>query len=201
MASSDYVQLSALKASLNLATQNFADADLQLAITAASRAIDEATGRRFYPDTNDVGRKFLPVNNGYCVIDDLNAFTSLTVLGDTWTLDQDFYLEPINAAADGRPWTSIRAVTRPFLYTLADIPAGWVGFDGRITVTGKWGWATTPEQIQEATAILAARLVRRVREAPFAVVGSDIDGTAIRLAKFDPDVAALIDPFTKTVIV
>lgn len=199
---SDYVTLEQLKESLSLSTnQTFADNDLTLAITAASRAIDEITGRRFYPDTVDVDRKFLPLNAGYCVIDDLNSFTSLTAQGDTWEQDVDFYFDPTNAQADGRPWTSIRAITKIFLYTLADISPGYIGFDGRITVTGKWGWASTPEQIQEATSILAARLARRVREAPFAVVGSDIDGTAIRLAKFDPDVAALVDPFTKAVIV
>lgn len=198
----DYITLSALKASLNLAGQTFADADLQLAITTASRAIDEVTGRRFYPDDDaSQVRRFLPLSNGYCIIDDLCQFTSLTFQGDTWTLDQDFYLEPVNASSDGRPWTSIRAISRPFIYTLGDVGPGWAGFDGRITVTGMWGWAATPAQVQEATAILAARLVRRAREAPFAVIGSDINGDAIRLAKFDPDVAMLIDPFTKTVIV
>jgi hypothetical protein len=198
---SDYVQLADLEASLSLTGTTFAEADLTLAISAASRAIDEITGRRFYPDAdNQQVRKFLPLNSGYCVIDDLCQFTSLTFQGDTWTLDQDFYLEPTNAAADGRPWTSIRAITRPFIYTLADISPGWVGFDGRITVTGMWGWAATPPQIQEAAGILASRFMRRAREAPFAVVGG-YEGEAIRLAKFDPDVAALIEPFTKTVIV
>jgi len=198
---SDYVVLDDLKASLDLAGETFADADLTLAISAASRAIDELTGRRFYPDADAAQvRKFLPLNSGYCILDDLCTFTSLTFLGDTWTLDQDFYLEPINAAADGRPWTSIRAIARPFIYTLADISPGWVGFDGRITVTGKWGWAATPPQVQEAAGILASRLMRRAREAPFAVLGG-FDGEAVRLARFDPDVAMLVDPFTKSVIV
>lgn len=202
MAATDYVDINTLKASLTLTGTSFADADLQLACDAASRAIDEITGRRFYPDAdaNQV-RKFLPLNSGYCVIDDLCQFTSLTFQGDTWTLDQDFYFEPINAAADGRPWTSIRAIAKPFIYTLADVPVGWAGFDGRITVTGMWGWSSTPSQISEAAGLLASRLLRRAREAPFGVIGTGADGEAVRLGKYDPDVAALVEPFTKTVIV
>lgn len=201
MASSDYTTSAALKASLTLTGTTFADADIALAITAASRAIDEITGRRFYPDADALQvRKFLPLNSGYCLIDDLCQFTSLTSQGDTWTQDVDFYFEPINAVADGRPWTAIRSISRPFLYTLADVPAGWIGFDGRITVTGMWGWAATPAQIQEATGLLASRLLRRAREAPFGIVGTGIDGEAVRLGKYDPDVAALVEPFTKLVI-
>lgn len=203
MASSDYVQLAALKTTLNLTGTTY-DADLQLAITAASRAIDQigGPGRRFYPDTSDVTRQFWPENTGYCVIDDLSSFTSLTVLSDTWTKDTDFYLEPINAASDSVPWTAIRAFARPFIFTKSEVqPGGWTGFDGRISVTGKWGWATTPEPIQEAAAILAARLVKRAREAPFGIVGMGVDVQAIRLGNSDPDVLALVQPYSRDVLI
>lgn len=200
MAATDYVQLATLKATLNLSGQTFADADIQAAIDAASRAIDAQTGRRFYPDAdaNQV-RSFWPLNPGFAVIDDLCAFTSLAYQGDPWTIESDFYLEPMNAAADGQPWTGIRTIARPFIYTLAERAAGWAGFDGRITVTGKWGWAATPPEIVQATSILASRLLRRAREAPFAVVGGS-DGEAIRLARLDPDVAMLIAPYELSVI-
>lgn len=202
MPSSDYVTLAALKSSLSISdTETTFDDDLQLAITAASRAIDELTNRRFYPDADaNQSRRFLPINSGYCLIDDLCEFTSLVAQDSTWTLDQDFYLEPINAAADGRPYTAIRTIARPFIFTTAEIASGWSGFDGRITVTGKWGWATTPEQIQQATSILASRLFRRAREAPFAVLGTGIDGGTVSLSRSDPDVAALVQPFSGQLI-
>lgn len=200
MPATDYVDLATLKATLNLTGQTFADADIQSAITAASRAIDQQTSRRFYPDADaEQERKFWPLNPGFALIDDLCEFTSLAYQGDPWTIETDFYLEPINAAADDRPWTGIRTIARPFIYTLAERATGWAGFDGRITVTGKWGWAEAPAEIVQATSILASRLLRRAREAPFAVVGG-IDGEAIRLAKLDPDVAMLISPYELSVI-
>lgn len=201
MASTDYVQLATLKATLNLSGQTFADADIQAAIDAASRAIDSQTGRRFYADADaNQSRMFWPLNPGFCSIDDLVTFTSLSYQGDAWTLGTDFYFEPINAAADGRPYTGIRTIARPFIYTLAERASGWAGFDGRITVVGQWGWAAVPAEIVEATTILASRLLRRAREAPFAVVGMGIDGEAVRLGKLDPDVAMLIAPYELSVI-
>lgn len=202
MAVSDYVSIATLKASLGITNTSY-DTDLQLAATAASRAIDElgGPGRRFYADTVDVTRKFLPENNGYCVIDDLASLTSLAFQSDTWVLDSDFYLEPLNATADGRPSTGVRTIARPFVFSKAEIPPGWAGFDGRITIVGKWGWSSTPEPIQEAAAILATRLFKRVREAPFGIVGLGTDMQAVELGSTDPDVWALVEPYSRNVLI
>jgi len=196
----DYVTIEQLKDSLQISDTGD-DNDLQLAATTASRIIDESTGRRFYPDADaDQTRMFWPLNPGFALIDDLCEFTSLAYQGDPWTLESDFYLEPMNAAADSRPWTGIRTIARPFIYTLAERASGWAGFDGRITVVGKWGWASAPEPIQQAAAILATRLFRRTREAPFGIIGQGVDVQAVRLGKTDPDVAALIEPYTLEII-
>lgn len=204
MAASDYVQLASLKSTLSIQSGDTTyDNDLQLAITAASRAIDEigGPGRRFYADTSDVARQFWPENTGYCIIDDLSSFTSLTANGATWTKDTDFYLEPINAAPDGRPWTAIRAFAKPFIFTKAEVqPGGWTGYDGRITVTGKWGWASTPEPVQEAAIILATRLFNRARQAPFGIVSIDAQA-AVRLGSTDPDVMSLVEPYARSVLI
>lgn len=200
---SDYVTLASLKASLDISEMTF-DTDLQLAITAASRAIDQlgGPGRRFYADTVDVTRKFLPENNGYCIIDDLVSLTSLTANGDVWTVDTDFYLEPLNASADGMPFTAIRTIARPFIFTKSEIaPGGWAGFDGRISLVGKWGWAATPEPIQEAASILASRLFKRVREAPFGITSLGAEAVAIRLGSTDPDVLGLVEPYSRNVLI
>lgn len=198
-----YVTVDWLKTSLELKTSNY-DKDLLLAAQAASRAIDQmgGPGRTFYPGPTNVTRNFWPENSGYCVIDDLCEFTSINVLQDTWTLGQDFYLEPINAAVDDVPFTAIRAFARPFIFTKAQVePGGWTGFDGRIQVTGQWGWATTPEPIREAAGILASRLFKRAREAPFGIVGLGVDVQAIRLGSSDPDVLSLVQPYSRDVLI
>jgi hypothetical protein len=202
MAASDYVQLAALKLSLGITGSTY-DTDLQLAITAASRAIDElgGPGRRFYADVADVTRKFLPENSGYCIIDDLSSLTSLAFQSDTWTLDQDFYLEPLNASSDARPSTAVRTIARPFIFSKAEQPPGWTGFDARITVVGKWGWTSTPEPIQEAASILATRLFKRVREAPFGVIGMGTDAQVVELGSVDPDVLELVEPYSRNVLI
>ena len=204
MATGDYVTLTSLKSTLNITDGSY-DNDLQLAITAASRAIDElgGPGRRFYADAGaNVSRQFWPENSGYCIIDDLNTFTSLNANGVTWTNGTDFYLEPINAAVDGVPYTAIRAFSRPFIFTRAEVsPGGWTGYDGRITVVGSWGWATTPAPIQEAASILAARLFKRAREAPFGIVGMGVDVQSIRLGNSDPDVLALVSAYSRGLLI
>jgi hypothetical protein len=66
-----------------------------------------------------------------------------------------------------------------------------------VAVTGQFGWPAVPAQVIEATTILATRLLRRAREAPFGVVGLGIDGAAVRISRFDPDVGFLLDPLVK----
>ena len=203
MATGDYVTLSALKSTLNLTGSTY-DTDLQAAITAASRAIDQigGPGRRFYQDASDVTRYFWPENSGWCIIDDLSSFTSLTVAGSTWTQGTDFYFEPINATADSVPFTAIRAMGKPFIFTKSEIqPGSWTGFDGRVTVVGKWGWAATPAPISQAAGILASRLFKRAREAPFGIVGIGADVQAIRLGTQDPDVLALVNPYSRGILI
>lgn len=181
-----------------------ANPQYEMGIEAASRFIDQVTGRRFYPDKDDTQvRKFLPTSSGYCIIDDLNTLTSLADRdGDVWTRDQDFVLLPINAAADGQPYTAVRALSRPFLFSQADIPASsWSILDGRITITGNFGWETCPGDIKLACALLTNRYVTRFREAPLGIYTAGVDNPSIRLSRSDPDVYNLLQPYMLSFVV
>jgi hypothetical protein len=46
--------------------------------------------------------------------------------------------------------------------------------------------------------MIAARLVRRVREAPFGVVSVGLEGEATRIARFDPDFEFLRSSVART---
>lgn len=189
-----YTDLDTVKAYLDIKTSNYDD-ELTDDIAAAARWIDERCNRRFWADSDALQvRTFLPEHPGYCIIDDLIEFTSLVAQESNWVLNSDFYLEPQNAAADGRPYTAIRTIARPFIFTLSQIPAGWAGFDGRVTVTGKFGWPAIPDQIAKANVLQAARLFHR-RNAPMGVITFGPDGEAFRMARSDADVADLVDPF------
>jgi hypothetical protein len=67
-----------------------------------------------------------------------------------------------------------------------------------VKLTGQFGWTILPEAVKAATSILAAKLLRRVREAPFGIVTAGIDqGVAMRIARTDPDVYSLIAPYSR----
>lgn len=197
----DYITSAALKATLTLTGETYADADVAAAITAASRAIDESCNRRFWDDAdaNQV-RHYTPTSNSLVLIDDVVTVTSVKTdtAGDysyatTLVADTDFLLEPFNAVDDSRPYTALRANPRTG-YVFYRYPK-WV------QVTGKFGWSAVPAAISQATTIHAARLLKRSREAPFGVTSlGGLDGVGVRVVRFDPDVEALINPYRRLTV-
>ncbi len=198
-ASQLYVELKQVKATLELSTNTFGDGDLRAALTAACRGIDSVCGRRFYLDTGAANvRYYSPFDKLLLPVDDIVAVTSLKTdpggdgtFEQTWTVNTDYTREPLNAAADARPWSLLRAH-----------PSGSYRFPTAyprsVEVTGQFGWQTVPGPIVEAATILAGKLFKRAREAPFGIVTLGVDvGAAMRIARMDPDVAFLIGPYTK----
>jgi hypothetical protein len=194
---SDYITVTEFKATAELIGFSFADNDIAPAISAASRGIDEYCGRRFYPDADTTAvRYYSPTRPRTLNIDDLIALGTVQADIDadgtfetTWILNRDYLLEPLNAAADAKPYEWIRVH-----------PASNQRFPvwpRSIKVTGQFGWTAVPPTVKEATTIMATRLLRRARDAPFGVVGLGIDQTAIRIGRTDPDVGFLLDNFVK----
>lgn len=194
----DYTTSAALKATLSLTGSSYADADISAAITAASRAIDNLCNRRFWldADANQI-RYYTPYSLSSLQVDDLVAFTALATdpggdntFGDSWTLHTDFELEPLNAAADGWPWTKI-VVRQNGSFTLP------MNYTRSVRLTAQFGWAAVPQAIVDATTIIATQLLKRKREAPFGVLALGPNGEAIRLAKLDPQVSMLVGPYMR----
>lgn len=196
MATTTYVTLSALKATLSITATTW-DTDLTAAITAASRAVDEEAGRRFWIDDDAAQvRYYTPTYFDAVIIDDLVTLTSVAVdtAGDgsfstTWTSGTHFDLAPYNAAADSWPYTALEVRPQGGGY----LPT----YSRSVKVTGKFGWPTVPGAITEATSILAARLFKRAREAPLSVWGIGADGSPVRISKTDPDVCMLVEPYSR----
>jgi hypothetical protein len=198
----DYVGLEEFKTTLTIANQTFADPDVVVAIGAASRAIEQATGRFFWKDVNaNQVRYYSPTEYRYMSTDDLAIITSVKTDNDgdgtfenTWTLNTDYAASPLNAPSDSEPYTRLD-----------------VKFNGRylfqplyprtLQITGQFGWPAVPPPIKQATTILAHRLLRRAREVPFGVSGIGLDGSVVRIMAQDPDVEALIMPYSRTLLV
>ncbi|HEU4422062.1 MAG TPA: head-tail connector protein [Pilimelia sp.] len=187
-----YASLTLLKASMKITA---ADRDelLTQALTAASRMVDSYTGRPvdgFTAAGSATARTFNPVGritpDGWLLVDDIGSTTDLVVETGTtgaWTAITDYETGPDNAIAYGRPITSL---ARPTI--------GWplVGAE-RVRITARWGWPSVPDQVVQATLIQALRLYRR-KDSPEGVAGAG-DFGVVRLARVDPDVAALLSAF------
>lgn len=195
---SDYVSLEEMKNTLELSNLTYADTDLQDAISAASLSVDNHCGRQFASSggTAEV-RYYTATTSAYLEIDD--ASTVGTVKSDydgngsyetTWTLNTDYVLEPQNAAALGLPFNQILPL---YVTSSLRFPA----YTNGIQVTGEFGWGTVPSPVKVVTKILATRLLRRQRDAPFGVYGMGVDGSAMRIPRIDPDLEFLLDPYVR----
>lgn len=199
-----YVTRDELLYSLDSSSATYMDDDVDDAINAASRAIDEACGQRFFPTTETrvytapcyPSRWYLS-NLRDLEIDPLNDLTSLMVDMDgdgtyeeTWVEGTDFYLDPPNNPLKGYPYT------RVVLYRNAG--RRFPVWDNAIQIAGSFGWAETPVEVKQYCKIFASQLLLRSREAPFGVLmaGSEV-GTSARIARFDPDFERMLGHLVK----
>jgi hypothetical protein len=193
-----YVELEQFKSTADLKNTSFLDGDISLALQAAARAVDEICSRRFYVDVDAAQvRYYTPNRSDQLYIDDLITLTTLKTdegrdgtFENTWA-SADYWLEPLNAASDGKPYTSVRVNPEgDFLF--------FPGYTKAVQVTGKFGWTAVPSAVSEATTILAGRFLKRSREAPFGDSAAlALGGAAVRLTGKDIDVTALLGPYMR----
>lgn len=180
------------------------EAEYIRAIEAASRAIDHACNRQFGSVAAE-SRIFTPrwsfTRAAWMV--ELDDFTSLSALefdtaGDgtfatTFDVTKAFLL-PANAAKEGRPFE--RIVIRG-AQTIPAVPY----YHDSVRATAPWGWTMgVPVTIKEATAVQANRFAAR-RNAPYGIAGSPETGSELRLlAKADPDVIVMVQPYRRRVL-
>ncbi len=192
--SDSYFSVEEFKNSAELIGVSFADADGRRAVDAAKSAIDQYCGRSFTVGTATETRYYTPTSWSRVEIDDVTSIGTLAtdhdgdgVFETTWTLNTDYNLLPLNAAAKDWPYNEI--TPRP------TSGLRFVPWPRSVAVTGVFGWPEVPAPIREVASILVPRFVRRTREAPFGVVGLGYDGQAIRITRTDPDLCFLLDPY------
>lgn len=182
-----YVTPSAFRGSVNM-PDGVGDDDIERALAAASGAVEEMTQRRFWMDPADVTRIYTAQTQRLCMVDDLAVLTSVTVDGTALDL-ADVLREPANANADGKPYLWLTSRRNAFVVD-----------DQAVQVTGRFGWPEVPPQVEQFVQIVAAKLVKRTREAPFGMVNpSGLEGQAIRLAREDPDTMLLVKRLSRNV--
>jgi hypothetical protein len=189
----EYATLVELKTARKIPLSDTADdTALTRALTRASRAIDDRTGRRFWLDGTTSARtgatrgRVAPDDGDgeLLLVDDIASTTDLVVeLGDgtTWTAVADFFPEPDNALTDSRAITGLRR------------DRGLWCTSRRWRITAVWGWPAVPDPIAEATVLLANRRFMR-RDSPEGVAGWSNEGP-VRVSRFDPDIEDLVAPY------
>lgn len=190
-----YCTLSDLKTSLGIDDIQD-DTSLEAAIMAASRMVDDYTGRFFYKD----GTTGAPVTRYYTAqdwwttnVDDIIYISEIATddnfdqLYTTVWATSDYMVEPVNNPRRGWPWTRLLAIGA-YIFPF-NLPQS-------VRVKGVWGWTAVPNEVQMATKIQAARLFVR-RQSPFGIAGSPDIGTVRLGSRLDPDVEVLLRPFRK----
>lgn len=196
-----YITLAELKAFVGIPTADTGDdALLTRALDAAELQINQYTGRLFGQDASVTTRYYTATTNSQVTVDPFATLAGLVVetdeLGDgtfetTWTIDTGFRVAPYNAAPLGQPWTELVAMSG---YRFPTSARG-------VKVTAKFGWATIPATVAQATLIQASRLWKR-KDAPFGIAGTPEFGSELRLfSALDPDVQSLLRPYRKMWVV
>lgn len=173
-----YATLPEVKAALR-STTTVDDARVERAIEAASRLVDHVTRRKFVPSSG------VRVFNGW---------------GVTVWVDDAQTVTLAEQSADQTTWSTVAATSyvsnaRPPIRSLIRIDGGeWPRF---VRVTGTWGEATVPPEVQQATVIQAVRIYKRPDTWNGILEG---DFGAVRLARIDPDFLSLIRPLARPVL-
>lgn len=193
-----YAALSDLKERLR-DTDIVDDTVFTAALAAASDGVEDFTGRQFNDAGSASARRYRPVDSELAIVDDLHTTTGLIVETDddddgtfetTWDT-VDYELEPLDGVhlgVPGWPFWKIRAVGSRTLT---------VGSRSTLRVTARWGWATVPAKVKEATLILAEDLAK-LRDTPFGAGGFG-DLGRIR-ARENPHVVMLLQRYRRNAV-
>lgn len=192
----DYTTTALVKRALGIdASDTSEDATIAAKISTSSRQIDRHCGypaRKFWLDATATARVVNPHGRVVCtddgerlLVDDIGSASGFVVevgRSGSWTdITSSVELEPLEALSrdPAEPVTSL-------LYE-----DGHFSAYRRVRVTAKWGWPAVPDVVGEAALIQTTRLYRR-KDSPEGVLGSAEWGGVVRLARLDPDVAALL---------
>ena len=193
-----YATLTEIKTSLRI-SDTIDDAQLEMAVEAASRLIDGYAQRYFYP-SGTATRVFASDNTYQVVLDDLLTVSQVKLSSlDNGTFDvtltaNDYQLYPLNNVVGGLTGWPFTELVLAGNYLSANY--GFTTGSGRanVQITGTWGWSAVPIAVKQATIIQASRIFKRA-DSPLGVAGFGDMGVMRVSSSLDPDVRQLIDPY------
>ncbi len=214
-----YCTLDQLKEMLRIVDDSD-DERLCWAIDAASRMIENATGRRFWQDSTVSARTFTPLTPFRMDVDDFmtlsglilqtdpagdgsfsQTFNNPTLNGDGSVTGGDFQVEPLNALNEGQAWPyerilDVRSLIFP-VYGGISYPIAYA--QALIKVTAQWGWNYIPSDIAYATK-LQARDLFKADDVAFGATAFPEIGILRMKANLNPTVQLLIAKYREVVV-
>lgn len=190
-----YATLADVKAALRL-TDNTDDGLIEQAIEGASRRIDGYCNRWFYKTASTPVKVYSATL--YQISTDDIADASITVKIDgaadgtfntTWTQNQQYQIEPLNAVITGNPYRRIVAINGYQFPIAIDKPL--------VQVTAQWGWDSVPSDVKQACILLSIRGFARLNAALGVVGFADM---AVQVRAVDPDVRDLLHTYKLEVV-
>lgn len=184
-----YTTGSAVKTALGIIDAT-SDSELELVIESVSRLIDDYTGRFFYQVAASTAYY---TADEYLTqpIDDFVSVGTVATDGDAngtystvWSANTDYAVAPFNAAATGRPYTEIVALTEG----ANTFPIGTIK---GVKIVGTRGWPSIPKPVEMSCIIQSGRIFNR-RNTPFGIAGAPEVGQMRLLARLDPDVEQML---------
>jgi hypothetical protein len=194
-----YTTLADVRNSLQI-QDSIDDAEIEAAILAASRMIDDYCQRFFYQEGSlafPATRYYTAVSPWYVETDDIVQITELACdpdfdqsyaqIWNTTTPPLDVMYEPVNNPQKGWPYTRVLAIgSYVFPYF----------FPQTVRISGIFGFPEIPYEVQLACKLQAARLFVR-KQSPFGIAGSVELGTVRLNSRLDPDVEMLLKTFRR----
>ncbi len=175
---------------LNGQLQSSDRGNVELAISATSRWIDQYCGRHFFQET--ATRTFRP--DHYCMVSlgcDLVSVSAFVNSGTTWTTtNYELLYAPGQYTNHGeaRPYRYVESVLRNYNLWQSS------GRPDTVSITGVWGWPAVPDSVTQAAKIQTAAIHRR-KQSPGGIEGSSDFGIVRTPRDIDPTVATLLAPY------
>jgi hypothetical protein len=209
-----YLQREELKKTLSLSNESYADADIDVAIEAASRGLEAAYGTVWTLGASTTEVRYYTATGRTVSLGDVIKVTEIALdytplypsddypygfagsgTYSTILSSGDYRLLPVSPkpglavdGGNGEPFHSLQLTRVASLYTLPS------GVDA-IRVTGQFGWERVPAGVRNAATIIAIRLLKRAREGPFGIISLDLAGSTIRATQIasDPEISFAVE--------
>lgn len=205
-----YITLDELRGHLGDSDGRLRQDSLVLAINAASRAVDAWCGRRFWQDPAPTSQLFYPTAGSQDLWLDEDISTETGLIVSTDNAGSGAYDVPWDASAYRLwPYGANRGASIYKAWWKLE-STGINRFDIRglhrhnnrggylpVQITARFGWASVPHPIQEATLLKATQLFKR-KDAPFGVLQFG-DVAAVSVTRKDADVIELLWPYQRDV--